>query len=181
MKDGVYFWELEDLDAAEREMITRFPPLCRVIPTRQLSALVTGRVGRVVKYARVRDFGLLPLVQDEAVVMGQVRADTEGMQPAVCLPEWLLVVQYDGNKTPSWVRRTMRTKDPGTVESPASAGRIEGPRVRNPKLWVLRMDTGEPMALHPRQIGIDGQSLFIESGGQRIPAFYLYQLLMGEV
>lgn len=168
------FWERsEELSEAMQQLLVMFPPLCRVIAARVLDVPAKGRVGRVVGYLRGGDDFIRLLVQDEEVLLHRSILAEEDLKPWICAPEWLVPVQYDGNKTPWWVRKTLATGSPGEIESPVLVGEIRGPMALRPRIWVVRMDIGEPLELHPDEIQLVDDSLILAIDDKHVPVAYV--------
>jgi len=98
-------------------LMLRFPPVCRVRATVSLMIPAPGRIGRVVSYLESGNV----TVMDEIAWLAD---DTSGVR-AECSPDQLVVVQYDGNKTPAWLARVFAGEDvPAT--NPGLEGKIAG-------------------------------------------------------
>lgn len=113
---------------ALRPCIKQFPPLCRVISEREMLRIPRkGSVGRVVGYGFGDDGSVLISVVHEDVLLAHgVPISGE------CKPEWLQVIEYDGNKTPEWVARILAGEDIPSV-NPLAHGEISGP---SPEDWA---------------------------------------------
>ena len=100
-------------------LMLRLPLVCRVraVAGKVLVYPAPGRIGRVVSYM---EDGMVT-VMDEAEWL----AEKPGAIRGTCDPDWLEVVQYDGNKTPDWVRRVLAGENV-PPENPGLEGRIEG-------------------------------------------------------
>lgn len=161
------------------EMVRMFPPFCRVLAVRHLIVPAPGRVGRVVGYRKAERTGNVYLmVQDElAFLGGEEVAEDETVKG--CAPEWLVVVQYDGNKTPAWVAQVRAGEAPPTT-SPHAQGEISGVLADpEPLLWFVRMDTGLPVELHPNSVYLEEEGgLFIEEDDRRVPVCYAEDALV---
>lgn len=159
---------LRDVSEPMQELLVMFPPMCRVIARRHLRVPAPGEVGRVIQYID-RGKNSTVLVQHEDVLLA--RGDVYG-GAMECFPEWLMAVQYDGNKTDEWMRRVLSGESMFS-EDPILSGRIEGPMAsEDPRMWVVRLDTAQPMEVHPEKILIDEMGLFMQGGGRRIPVTY---------
>lgn len=168
---------LRNVSAPMKELLTLFPPLCRVIARRHLYIPEPGGVGRIVQYIDRGDHSTV-LVQAENVLLR--RGDPiEGAKE--CAPEWLMPVQYDGNKTSSWMEQLL-SGDAMFSEDPILRGRIAGPMATdNPRLWVVRLDTAQPLEAHPDEIVVDGRQLYLAGNGhRRIPVTYAMSIKQGE-
>ena len=119
---------------AIQALMRRFPPVCRVRATHPLCIPVRGAIGRVVSYIEPDDDhpdGSVTVMHeawwfadgDPSKVHGidAIRDPNRGE----CRPEWLEVVQYDGNKTPEWVERVLWGEDLEPT-NPGLDGLVEG-------------------------------------------------------
>jgi hypothetical protein len=161
-----------------KELFEMFPPFCRVIAQRRLRVPGLGRVGRVVGYIEGNGGDFKLIVQDEAIFLPHERTlEGDDSEPWQCSPEWLIAVQYDGDKTPGWVRRTLARTNLLSAHSPILEGRIEGPMAAGPvQLCLIRWDNAGAIVVHPDAVELDGGRLFVREENRKIPVTYVPSL-----
>jgi hypothetical protein len=151
------------------ELMRQFPPYCRVIAERKLRCPAPGEVGRVVRYYKnPAENEVYVLVQEEECFL----ADHPAEHGRYCRPEWVVPVQYDGNKTPEWADAIRAGEQPDT-RNPVLEGIIEGAMAETPQLLFLRMDTGEPIELHPSVVSVEGDRIGFAESGQDVLLTYI--------
>lgn len=172
MKLDPNLWDhVGELTPLVADVLRQFPPLCRVIARKRLIIPSPGRVGRVVSYIQRSESMVTLVVRDEDALLGR-----GGPQDAAeCLPHWIMPVQYDGNKTPEWVERSLRGEQEDPTD-PLAHGKIEGPMASgDPQLVVLRLDNGQPAVVHPDRVLVDGNELFLLGETTKVPVTYAMQ------